>query len=395
MSDVRNTRDLMQPKDRPPTTRGALDDQDGRPERSGVPEALDGHALVAQLGSEVAAALSTAIERVNSLATSGNISRKSLRALRNELELARRVSITGQQVNRLATGRVRQSPERIDLTALIRDTLIQYRREMESRGIEIHQSLGPAKVMADPTLMFTLLQALIDWCLEHAKSAIDFRIDLTHWPIHARLGCSFWHIPQDQAADAPLQLGPSPLDTMSWRLLEQAAALMGLGVFRQDQPGRAVRVIEFTHTVNDPVTSNDAARREDTQRTLVNSKPLAGNHLLVLAARRETRTMVKESIRHMGLMVDFVQSINECREFCQGGLPHAIAHESALGGEKFEALRAELLKEMPALVFIELSEQGHGYQVREVAGRRFASVNRDALVEALPAALMFELSRTR
>lgn len=395
MSDARFTCDLMQPKDRPSTTRGALDDLDGRHERSGIPEAMDGHALVAQLGCEVAAALSTAIERVNSLAASGNISRKSLRALRNELELARRVSIMGQQVNRLATGRVRQSPERIDLTALIRDTLIQHRREMESRGIEIHQSLSPAKVMADPTLMFTLLQALIDWCLEHARSAIDFRIDLTHWPIHARLGCNFWHIPQDQAADAPIQLGPSPLDTMSWRLLEQAAALMGLGVFKQDQPGRAVRVIEFTHIVNDPVTSNEAVRREDTQRTLVNSKPLAGNHLLVLAARRETRTMVKEAIRHMGLMVDFVQSIGECREFCQGGLPHAIVHESALGGEKFEILRAELLKDMPALVFVEVSEQGHGYQVHEVGGRHFASVNRDALVEALPAALMFELSRAR
>ena len=117
--------------------------------------------------------------------------------------------------------------------------------------------------------------------------------------------------------------------------------------------------------------------------------------IIVLAARREVRNVVREALRPMGLMVDFVQSIGECREFCQGGLPHAIVHESALGGEKFESLRAELLKEMPALVFIELSEQGHGYQVREVGGRHFASVNRDALVEALPAALMFELSRAR
>jgi hypothetical protein len=387
--------DPMQPTHRPTPTRSARQDGGATSEEPASREPVDGHALVAQLGREVAAALSAALERVNSLATSGNISRKSLRALRNELELARRVGIMGQQVNRLTRGQLRQSAERIDLTGELRETLIQHRREMESRGIEIHQSLGPAQVMADPTLMFTLLQTLIDWSFEHARSAIDFRIDLTHWPVHARLGCSFWHVPQDQAADAPVDFGPSPLDTMSWTLLEQTAVLMGLGVIREDQPGRAQLVLEFTEIVNDPVTHNSAVEREDAQHTLVNSKPLAGSHLLVLAGRRETRSLVKESVRHMGLMVDFVQSINECREFCQGGLPHAIAYESAIGGERFEKLRAELLADMPTLVFIEVSEEGRGYEVRQVGDRHFASVNREALVEALPAALMFELSRPR
>lgn len=376
-------------------TRRTRQDDRSPSETSAAREPIDGHALVAQLGREVAAALSAALERVNSLATSGNISRKSLRALRNELELARRVGIMGQQVNRLTRGHLRQSVERIDLTGELREALIQHRREMESRGIEIHQSLGPAQVMADPTLLFTLLQTLIDWSFEHARSAIEFRIDLTHWPIHARLGCSFWHVPQDQAADAPVDFGPSPLDSMSWTLLEQTAALMGLGVIRDDQPGRAQLVLEFTQIVNDPVIRSAASEREDAQHTLVNSKPLAGSHLLVLAGRRETRSMVKESVRHMGLMVDFVQSINECREFCQGGLPHAIAYESAIGGERFENLRAELLADMPTLVFVEIGEEGQGYEVRQVGGRHFASVNREALIEALPAALMFELSRSR
>lgn len=387
--------DTMQPTDRsPPAHFMSMTHED-----AGAPLAQSGadedHALVAQLGSEVAAALSGALEHVNSLATSGRISRKALRSLRNELELARRVSIMGQQVNRLSKGRVRQSPERIDLTATLRDTLIQHRREMESRGIEIHQSLSPAKVMADPTLLFTLVESMIDWSFEHARAPIEYRIDVTHWPVSARLGCNFWFVPQDRSDDAPVNLGPSPLDTMSWKLLQQTASIMGLGITRNDQPGRAQLVLEFTQIVNDPVTTQISAERDDGERTRVNSKPLAGSHLLVLSARREVRTLVRESIRHMGLMVDFVQSISECREFCQGGLPHAIAHESALGGERFEKLRAELLQEMPTLVFIEIAEQGKGYQVRQVDGRPFASVGREAIIESLPAALMFELSRPR
>ena len=66
--------------------------------------AADAHDLVAQLGSEVAAVLSTALERVTTLATTGKIDRASLRALREEVDHARRAAIMGQQVSRLAAG---------------------------------------------------------------------------------------------------------------------------------------------------------------------------------------------------------------------------------------------------------------------------------------------------
>ncbi len=359
------------------------------------PESMSdsGHVLVAQLGSEVASALSSALERVNALATSGKISRKSLRALRNELELARRVGIMGQQLTRLAAGKVRQSAECIDLTGTLRDVLQQHRREMESRGIEVHQALGPAKVMADPTLLFTLLHALVDWSAEHAKAPVEYRIDLTQWPVRAFLACSFWHVPQDRLDSLPGEVGPSKgLETMSWRLFEHVAAMMSLPLRVEDTPGRAHRVVEFSHTVNEPTLAHP--EREDGDSLKVNSKPLAGSHLLVLAARRETRTLVRDAVRHMGLMVDFVTTVEECREFCQGGLPHAIAHEGSLGGDKFEQLRRELLADVPGLVFIAIAEQGKGYEARG-RGRAYASVSRDALVEALPAALMFELSRQR
>ena len=80
-------------------------------------EPLEGHALLGQLGSEVATALSAALERVNALATTGKIGRKGLRELREYIELARRTGIMGQQVNRLAAGRVKQNIERVDLTS--------------------------------------------------------------------------------------------------------------------------------------------------------------------------------------------------------------------------------------------------------------------------------------
>ena len=76
-------------------------------------------------------------------------------------------------------------------------------------------------------------------------------------------------------------------------------------------------------------------------------------------------------------------------------MPHALLHESALGGERFERLRAELLTDMPHLVFIELVEDGQGLETRKIGGRQFSCVAHGSIIESLPPTLMFELSRPR
>jgi len=358
-------------------------------------EAIDGHTLLGQLGSEVASALSAALERVNALATTGKIGRKGLRELREYIELARRVGIMGQQVNRLASGRVRQQAERIDLTALLRDSLAQHRRQIESLGFEVRPLLGPAQVMADPTLIFTLVEALLEWSFEHARSAIDFRIELNEWPVFARLSAAFRSLSDEQVEQSLVSFPESTLQSMSWRLLQQAARTMELPIKLEEDGATARVVIEFPRTVNDPSETAALRDRTDAERQGLNSKPLAGSHVLVLAARRETRSLVRDAIRHMGLMVDYVTTIDEAREFCKGGMPHAILHEGALGGERFERLRIDLLREMPKLVFIELSDDGKGLETRRVGDRQFSSLSLSSVIESLPPALMFELSRPR
>jgi CheY-like chemotaxis protein len=114
---------------------------------------------------------------------------------------------------------------------------------------------------------------------------------------------------------------------------------------------------------------------------------------MVVAARREVRNVVREALRPMGLMVDFVTSVQEARELVADGLPHAVIYEAALAGEAFERLRTEMLTEVPTLVYVRIAEQGKAFEVLNLGGRQFASVGRDAIMAALPEALMFELSR--
>jgi DNA-binding NtrC family response regulator len=120
---------------------------------------------------------------------------------------------------------------------------------------------------------------------------------------------------------------------------------------------------------------------------------LVGRHVVVLAARREVRNVVRTSLRPMGLMVDFVTSVEELRQLVADGLPHAVVYEAAIAGEPFERLRREILAEAPAMVFVRISDEGKAFEVLNVGGRQFTSVGRDAIMVALPEALTFEFSR--
>jgi hypothetical protein len=308
--------------------------------------ALDPAALVAQLGGEVAGTLSAALERVTTLAATGRIDRAGLRALRDEIDRARRAGIMAQQLVRLAG--VPLARERVDLTALAREALRQRGRELEARGIEVRQQFEPAQVRSDATLAFSLLQAVLDWSFEHAVSRIDISVGLASaWPQRARLVVGFADQPPDEVdtAATPLDDGEQPaLDTMSWRLVQQTARVLGLQARRTDTPGRTKLELAFPDTLppilmggfepdgagtartapgglvavdgavaRDAVTTPAHELERETDTVGPNSQPLAGHHVLVIAARREVRNVVRQALRPMGLLVDHAASIDEAR----------------------------------------------------------------------------------
>lgn len=353
--------------------------------------------LVAQLGSEVAGTLSAALERVNALATTGRIDGLSLRALRDEIELARRIGIMGQQVSRYASGRVRISSENLDIGALLVEALYQRGPEIEARGLEVRRQLRPAQVLADAALCVSMLQALLDWAFEHARSPIELRVDQTAGlnharPVRARVSCSYAHASGAEAGQiAPT--APRRLDTMAWRLLAQTAATLGLLLTRSERAGRTTALIEFPSSACEPMEGVSAIELGGHGESAHHQRSLVGSHVLVVAARREVRQLVRDALHATGMLVDFVTSVDEAREFCRGGLPHAVVHEAVLGGRSFEHLRTELLHAAPALAFVQIAEEGQAFEVHRAAGREHVSVGRAFIAESLPAALVYELAR--
>jgi len=352
----------------------------------GTRPALDLAALVSELGGEIAVPLTAALERVTALVTTGRIDRSGLTLLRMEIESARRAGMVAQQLARLASGRVPQKPETLNLTQIVRDMLAQRSREFVLRDIDLRQSLHPATVRVDGSYLFALLQALLDWGIAHTQKRLDIKIEVQPWPLQARLVCGLVRVTGD-TDDLP------HLDTTAWRLVDMAARAMGLDLQRNDSADDRRVTIDFPNTANELMPGVTAIELDDGFASTLNSKPLAGSHVLVVASRRELRTAIRDAIRHMGLMVDFVNSVDEAREFCESGVPHAIVFEAALGGGRFATLRRELAEEVPTLAFIAIGEDGNGYQTSAADGHLVTSVGREALVSALPAALVFELSR--
>ena len=125
-----------------------------------------------------------------------------------------------------------------------------------------------------------------------------------------------------------------------------------------------------------------------------NSQPLAGSHVLVVASRREMRLLIRDALRNMSLIIDFVNSVDEAVSFCRDGLPHAIIIESIQNGERFAAFRDDITDEVPGFVFIEIVEEGSAFQMSGFDGPSMARVGRDVIASSLPSALIFELSKT-
>lgn len=353
--------------------------------------------IVQQLGAEIAGPLSAALEQIQNLATTGQIDRRGLRLLRRSVDDARTAGMLGQQLARLASGRLRLNRERQHLTQMLRNVLAQRSRETQARGVQVRQSLKPVEIWADGALLFALLNALMDWALSNTHSSVDLRLDLTPWPVKARLSCRFAHRSLDLLSDeGPAQEPPSTLDSLAWRLLEQTAITLGVLPLREQEAGITLLTLEFNQLAPDeapPPDSTHAKLEAEAERMGGNSRPLAGCQVLILAAHRELRAETQAALRHMGMLVDAVASTAEAEQFCHEGLPHVLLFDAALRDDALQQLIAGISRDAPDFAFVEMFDGEHRTQLSTATADGVARISRRHLADALPQLLMFELSK--
>src|SRR4051812_7014259 len=114
-------------------------------------------AIPGVIGVEIARH-TTAIEEVlQAFRRTRTITRGQMGALRVATASLQKLSVHAQQMSRLATGRLRQSHERLSLDELIRRTVADNDWRYYESGVKIEQHLQTVDVIVDPGLLVSLL----------------------------------------------------------------------------------------------------------------------------------------------------------------------------------------------------------------------------------------------
>ncbi len=357
------------------------------------PDADHWRGVVSAVGREVAGPLTSAIERIQRLATTGLIDKSSLRVLQLEVERARSASMIAQQLTRFASGSLRQSREHVELASLLRAIMEQ--RGRQSRGqIVMQPESAQGDIDADPSLCFSLVNTLLDWAQTHSSTRIALDVNIkAAWAPHAYLSCRFDRRPVHESSAEPYERATCELDCLQWQLLAQTATLMGLALSRTVEDANVRVLIELPRPAVPGLEGLSAVELDHGFGPVDSPRQLAGSHVLVVASRREVRLRVSAAIRHLGLVVDIVTSVEDAQRFCEENPPNALIVEGALGGERLQQLRLQIEQLCPDMPFIEIVEEGDAFEMSGFSGSTMGRVGRDAIDSALASVLTFELCR--
>lgn len=366
----------------------------GRAARAAALVTLGDRSLAGEVGAEVAASLSQALERLDEILRSGRVGRAGLNAVRDEVERARQIAMLGQQVSRLAAGLARATPEAVDLPEVLQAALRQQRQAVAARGLTLRQHLRPATVSADASLLFTLLQCVLQWALEHASGpVVRLSTELNSWPVHALLRCQFaWRAPDNATAGAPdidRFAQPSGLDTLAWRLVEQAAAALGVQVQREETPFEVHLTLAFPEAARrwPKLVDEQAAATDDPAGP--GGPALAGSQVLVLAARTELRRAAHAGLAPLGVDVLDAASVDEL--LARAASVQAVLVPADLPG--LAALRQGLADAggRPALVLVD--DVPPGVHIDADGRQETCRIGQATMSRDLPAVLRYALLR--
>lgn len=356
--------------------------------------------VVARLGADVAMPLTSALARLQVMSSTGRIDRSGLQALRDEIDLARRVGMRGQQIARLAGGLVQQEAERVNLGTLLRGVLAEQAAQSPRQDeVGLRQSLAPVEVVADASLVATVLRAAADWALEHARDAIEWRVEMQPWPAQARLQCRVRHALAEEAPPPDVVASErnshvASLDTLDWLLLRFSAHMAGVQVQRDDTVTTSTLVLRFPNTVNETLEGATAVELAS-GATPRGARLPSGCQLLVLAARRSARQQVRDAMQGHDLFVDYVPSVAAARDYCQESAPQVLVYESAFAGEALRGLCEMLNDQVPSVVLIELLPAGRQVEHASLGEAPVTRLGVEALRQQLAPVLVLAMEQRR
>jgi CheY-like chemotaxis protein len=344
--------------------------------------------LAGVIGSQLSEPLAAIGQVIDDFVRTRGITAGQITQLRASLALARTVAKQSQQVARLASGRLRQSHERLKLDEMLGNALHERRDSLKQLGVDLHQTLKPVEVIVDPGLLSSLLDASLDWAVSMGQRLI-VSLDVKNWPEHGVLLLKTSQIIAANFAGEDVVEG----ENVNWYLLTETARAMGVSVEKVVSTSDVSLTIEFPRTVKrlEGLTSIEMDTGFDSLYS--DSKPMAGHRLLVITNDEKLRMEIKVIARSVGLVVDFTPTTEQAVRFCEMDAPHMIIIDQRLRDHIFDELRGDLRRTEPNYPFIEIATESNTLEIAGWMSDSMTRLGHDALRSQLPSILMLELAK--
>lgn len=327
-----------------------------------APDSVSLSQALEQVGDEVAHPLLVALDRLRTLQQHADPALKAaLAGLHEPLRRAREGALLAQQLGRLSSGRVRPGQMSVPLHDTLQALCAQRRREAEARGLQLRTEWLSADIETDPVLLDHLLSHLLDWALAHTCSSVDLRMALSPWPVRAQLTCRFAVRPLDQIQTGSSMPDPSPL-SLAWLFVQEAGALLGVEVDREDEGPVWVAVLRFPAARMSALGATVSLPPEVVDEGH-NTQPFGGAPALVITQRPELLRALGAVMDPLGWDLDRAESVDAARALCRHRLPKLIVVDGALRSPDMAGLCAEIRADVPQFPLIEVVPAGRATQM--------------------------------
>lgn len=374
---------------------------------AGAPQATDASAawsmsqhwptLVATLSEQAVESSNLILRALDFMVGAGRMRRAEAKALSDALYRMRDTSLRAQQITRLASGRIRQARDRVELGELIRELLDSRREEFSAANVDVQALLQPVDVLLDPPVAVSLVNNVVDWGLSFSKQ-VTLTLDTPVWPAPARLVARV-ATPLRQAAPQPGQhtgtwgtkeRGRRLNDGLHWMLLRQMASSANLSVTRSGVEGAAILTIEFPKTF---LSSDGLSSVELFEEDSPGATSLLNAWVLIIAADDKLRAGALEALKRAGIGAKAAASLAEAREVIATGKPNTLVVATEVMGADFNGFKGEVAGQDGSCPVVEITERPPSFHNSGFRGFEIAKIGREHLKKDLGPTVLFELAK--
>jgi hypothetical protein len=335
---------------------------------------------VARLNGHVAHRLRIALGQ---LVASNRLHPPEHHALLRYVSALNDTSQASQQIIRLQRGRVRRSQEAVDVEEMLRNAVAERADQWRQSGIQLRMHGSGASVSVEPTLLYSLIDAMLHWASLNGKQ-VQCRLDVNY--VQSSVGLVVKAF-RSSAVHGDLSLTCSDV---TWHLITQLAASTGTLVDRISDHHGGVLSAQIGPLVNE----FEGLSTVEMDESSLSSATMVGKVVLVLSESQAFRARIRDALRDSSFEVETVGSIAQLRDAIFYKTPGSIVVDHACITPEFEEVRQQLLLDMGTFAFVEVFDEKQGSMISGMDTDRFARMSLSDVDKALMPVLSFEIAKS-